>query len=129
MKLDIESTKKIHQCISILFVFSIIIKTTYLFIKNKNDILTEFKNFNNGSSLSGTVASFFVILINLLSIPIIRKKFFEIFYYSHRLLSFIILILKSSAALPKSLKPSISISNCICLESFAILEAAWNNEA
>ena len=80
----------IHIFIAILCLISIIIKIIivclqynfdYLFIPYDDDI--------EGSPLAGTIASLSIIFTSIFALPIIRKRFFELFYISHKFLLFV----------------------------------------
>ena len=43
----------------------------------------------------GTIATLLFIICGLFAMPIIRKKYFELFYYSHRILSLLIILFSS----------------------------------
>lgn len=77
----------IHKLISVLCFISVLVKFITIIVLYKYTYL-----YRNISSIFGTVCSLSIFLTCILSIPIIRKKFYELFYYSHRFLLFITII-------------------------------------
>lgn len=85
-----------HRFMSILCLISTIIKFIAVLIFYKPIFLIQLLNpATGGSPLAGTLSTFAIILCSLLGLPVIRKKFFELFYYSHRILSLLSIIFGS----------------------------------
>jgi len=77
----------IHKLISVLCLISVFVKVITIIVLYKFTYL-----YRNISSIFGTVCSLSIFLTCILSMPIIRKKFYELFYYSHRFLYLITII-------------------------------------
>ena len=91
-----EKISYLHRILAVLCVISVIIKFVTVMILYEPVFLIKIINPSTGGSpLMGTIASLLFILCGFLSIPIIRKRYFEIFYYSHRILSLLIIIASS----------------------------------
>lgn len=90
LKLSYIKLINIHKLISILSLLSVITKILYIIIVYKHNYL-----YKNTSNIAGTISSLCILLTSLLSFPIIRKNIFELFYYSHRILSILIIITMS----------------------------------
>jgi len=83
----------VHKYIAILCVISAIIKTIFVLVHKNFSYLFILQNMQTGGSpLAGTISSLGLILITIFTIPIIKQKFYEIFYYSHKILFFIVLL-------------------------------------
>jgi predicted ferric reductase len=94
-KLSHINTRYLHKFMSILCIISVIIKfIVVLCYKDFNYLFIIQNEITGGSPLAGTIATFAFILLGILSISYIRNKFFEVFYYSHKIL-FIIIIISS----------------------------------
>ena len=76
-----------HIFIGFLTFISVIIKFIAVLVKYDFNFL-----FNIFNMLMGTLCTLFIILLSLLSIPIIRRKVFELFYYSHRIFAILIIV-------------------------------------
>jgi NAD(P)H-flavin reductase len=93
-KISPEKIIYTHIFIGFLFMFSVLIKLIACIIIYKSDIfmLTYYSDTN---PLMGLLSTICVIVISFISVPYIRKNFYEIFYYSHRILSFFIILFSS----------------------------------
>lgn len=95
-----ENIKHVHIYLSILCIISVIIKvTSILLFYEYSYLFYMFDEKSNISPLAGTLSSFSIILTTIFSMPVIRKKIFELFYYSHKILFLIIIILTSAHSL------------------------------
>jgi hypothetical protein len=93
LEFSYKNIKIIHIYISILCIISVIVKiVTVLFYHDIQYLFDIFDKKLNISPLSGTLSSFCIFLTSIFSIPIIRKKIFELFYYSHKILFIVIII-------------------------------------
>ncbi len=93
LEFSYKNIKIIHIYISILCIISVIVKiVTVLFWHDIQYLFDIFDKKLNVSPLSGTLSSFCIFLTTIFSIPIIRKKIFELFYYSHKILFIAIII-------------------------------------
>lgn len=90
LKVQYNNLIFIHKIIAILSLLSVIVKVVVVFIKYNFYYL--FSRFNN---IMGIISSLSILLTVLLSIPLIKKRIFELFYYSHRILSIITIITMS----------------------------------
>ena len=78
----------IHSYIAILCILSVIVKFIVVLIYYPPEFLIVLLNKHTGGSpLAGTLATFGFILSGLVGLPYIRTNFYEIFYYSHRILT------------------------------------------
>jgi NAD(P)H-flavin reductase len=93
-KLSPDKIINIHKSIAVLFTISVIIKFIVSFIFYSTNINFSLK-YSETNPLAGFLASLCVFLITIFSIFPIRNKFYEVFYYSHRLLSVLIIIFSS----------------------------------
>lgn len=87
LKIPYTKLISIHKLISVLCFISVLVKFITIIVLYKYTYL-----YRNISSIFGTVCSLSIFLTCILSIPIIRKKCYELFYYSHRFLLFITII-------------------------------------
>jgi NAD(P)H-flavin reductase len=86
----------IHKVLSCLCLLSVVIKFITVLVLYESSFLIMVKyTRSNGSPLMGTIATILFIICATLSMPIIRKNYFELFYYSHRILSISILLVGS----------------------------------
>ena len=77
----------IHKFISILTNIAVIVKiiaVIYIF-----DLSFLFSRLE---STMGSIASLLIFFMSIMALPIIRKKYFELFYYSHKILLFCITV-------------------------------------
>lgn len=82
----------LHKYMSILCIISVIIKfITVLLLYPSNFLILLLNNETGGSPLAGTISTFCYIILGIFAIPQIRKKCFEIFYFSHRILSIVLI--------------------------------------
>jgi len=81
-----------HRLIAILCILSVLIKFIAVLILYPTILIKLINPETGGSPLFGTLATITFFLCGILSIEIIRKKYFELFYYSHKVLSILILI-------------------------------------
>jgi len=79
-----------HKFVGVLTFISVVTKFIAVIVKYNFNFL--FERFN---MLMGTLSTLSVVIISLLSIPIIRRKIFELFYYSHRIFALLIIITMS----------------------------------
>ena len=94
-KLSHINIRYLHKFMSILCIISVIIKIiVVLCYKDFNYLFILQNETTGGSPLAGTIATFAFILMGVLSISHIRNNFFEVFYYSHKIL-FVIIIISS----------------------------------
>jgi NAD(P)H-flavin reductase len=93
-KISPEKLTVVHKTISILFVFSVIIKFITTLILYKTSINFSLK-YSDTNPIMGFIASLGVFLLTIFSLPKIRKDIFELFYYTHRFLSIFIIITSS----------------------------------
>jgi hypothetical protein len=77
----------IHKFISTLTLLSSIIKIITVVV-----LYSNYRLISTFSNKMGLVATSCIIVSSLIAIPFIRKNCFEIFYYSHRILSVLIII-------------------------------------
>jgi NAD(P)H-flavin reductase len=83
-----ERITYVHRFIATLCLISIIIKFITSLIFYDLFFLSRLINIKTGGSpLFGVISSLLFIILGLLSIIVIRKKMFEVFYYSHRILT------------------------------------------
>jgi NAD(P)H-flavin reductase len=88
-----EKINHIHRFVSTTCLLSVIIKfIAALIMYDINFLILLINPTTGGSPLFGILATIFFLLIGFLSIPFIRNKSFELFYYSHRILVFVIII-------------------------------------
>ena len=87
LKIPYTKLMNIHKLISVLCLFSVIVKIVTIIVLYKYTYL-----YKNISSIFGTICSLSIFFTCILSISIIRKKFYELFYYSHRILYLFIII-------------------------------------
>lgn len=86
----------IHKILSCLCLLSVVIKFITALLLYESSFLIMITDIRtNGSPLMGTIATALFIICGTLSIPVIRKNYFELFYYSHRILSISILLFSS----------------------------------
>jgi len=87
LKISYNKLINIHKLIAVLCLLSVIIKIiTILLLYNYTYL------YKNISNLSGTICSISIFLTVFFSIPYIRKNIFELFYYSHKILSILTII-------------------------------------
>ena len=85
-----------HRFMSVLCLISVIVKFIAVLIFFPPLFLIKLINPETGGSpIAGTLSTFAIIFCSFLGVPIIRKNFFEIFYYSHRILSLLSIIFGS----------------------------------
>ena len=83
----------IHRIISILCIISIVIKFVIILIYYPPSFLIVVKNnMTGGSPLAGTIATISAILISIFTIPLIKKRSYETFYFTHRILGLILVV-------------------------------------
>ena len=83
----------IHRIIATLCIISVFIKFIAVLILYPTSFLIKLINpATGGSPLFGTLATIMFFLCGIFSIKILRQKYFELFYYSHKLLSVLILV-------------------------------------
>lgn len=83
----------VHRFLSILCLISVVVKFIAVFLFYEPKFLIKVINpTTGGSPLFGTLSTISFILICIFAMPIIRQKKFEIFYYSHRILSICIML-------------------------------------
>ena len=87
LRIPYTKLMSIHKLISVLCLISVFVKFITIIILYKYTYL-----FRNISTIFGTVCSLSIFLTCILSMSIIRKKFYELFYYSHRFLFLITII-------------------------------------
>lgn len=85
----------IHRIMSILCIISVIIKFISIAIMYDPSFLFIVKYRTDCSPLMGTIASILFFICGSLSVNIIRRNYFELFYYSHRILSVSIILFSS----------------------------------
>ena len=85
----------IHKIIGVSFLISVIIKFIAVICLLNAKYLVRWSDDIGGNPLMGTIATICVILTSILSIPIIRNKMFELFFYSHKILAALIIITSS----------------------------------
>ena len=89
--------KYIHMFIAILSLISIIIKIIIVCLQyNFNYLFIPYDDDIEGSPLAGTIASLSIIFTSILALPIIRKRFFELFYISHKFLLLVTIVAAST---------------------------------
>ena len=71
----------IHKMISILTNIAVLVKLITVIIYLESSFL-----FCNLKATMGTIATILIWIMSILASPIIREKFFELFYYSHKIL-------------------------------------------
>ena len=85
-----------HRFMSVLCLISVIVKFITVLIFFPPLFLFQLLNPETGGSpIAGTLSTFAIIFCSFLGFPIIRKRFFEVFYYSHRILSLLSIIFGS----------------------------------
>jgi NAD(P)H-flavin reductase len=83
----------LHKIISIFCLISVIIKFIVVLIYFPPSFLIKVINDQTGGSpLAGTYSTFSIILCCILGLPFIRKNYFEVFFYSHKILSTLAII-------------------------------------
>jgi hypothetical protein len=83
----------LHKYMAILCLISVLIKFIVVIIYNGFPFLIIPISYTTGGSpLMGTISTLSILLSGLLSIPYIRNKCFELFYYSHRILAIITIL-------------------------------------
>ena len=88
-----EKISYVHRILSILCIISVIIKFVVALIFYEPMFLFKIINpTTGGSPLMGTIATLLFITCGILAMPIIRKKYFELFYYSHRIISLLVIV-------------------------------------
>jgi len=85
----------LHRILSILCIVSVIIKFISVTIMYDPSFLFLVKYRTGGSPLMGTIASILFLFCGIFSLNTIRKNWFELFYYSHRILSVSIVLFSS----------------------------------
>lgn len=86
----------IHIILSILCIISVIIKfITVIIFYEPLFIIKIINPSTGGSPLMGTIATALFIVCGIFAMPVIKKKKFELFYYSHRILSLSIILFSS----------------------------------
>ena len=81
-----------HGYIALLCIIAVIVKFITVLIYFQPSFLIVILNTKTGGSpLAGTLATFAMIMTGLISVPIIRKNWYELFYYTHRTLVIIAL--------------------------------------
>ena len=93
-KIPSEKIIYTHIFIAFLFLISVLIKLITCIIIYKSNIFIS-TYYSDTNPLAGLLSSICVIIISLISLPYIRKNFYEAFYYSHRFLSFFIILFSS----------------------------------
>lgn len=84
LKVQYNNLIFIHKFVAILSFLSVLVKIIVVII-NYN----FFYLFNKFNNIMGTISSISIFLTIIFSIPIIKKRIFELFYYSHRILTII----------------------------------------
>ena len=88
-KISYDRIIHIHKFIAILCLISIIVKLIAVLVYfNFIFLFIPYNESTGGSPLGGTLSSLAMLLIAFLSIPYIRRNFFEVFYFSHRILCY-----------------------------------------
>lgn len=83
----------LHKILSILCFISVLVKFVVVLIYFPPVFLITLVNQTTGGSpLAGTYATFAIFLCSLLANPYIRKNHFEVFFYSHKILSALAII-------------------------------------
>lgn len=85
----------LHRVLSILCIISVIIKFISVAMMYEPSFLFLVIYKTGGSPLMGTIASILFLFCGIFSLNAIRKNCFELFYYSHRILSVSIIIFSS----------------------------------
>ena len=95
IKCSYKNCLLIHKLLVILLLISVIIKFAMILVYFKYTFLFEFINIDTGGSpLMGTIATMSMLLTGLFSQKIIREKYFEVFYYFHKI--FVLITFTSS---------------------------------
>ena len=76
-----------HKYIAFLTLISVLIKTIVIFVMYHYTLF-----YKNLSTISGTISTLSILLINILSIKPIRTNIFELFYFSHKFLCVMIIL-------------------------------------
>ena len=87
LKLSYSKLMVIHRLISVLCLLSVLTKIITIVVLYNYTYL-----YKDTSSIFGIACSLSIFLICIFSMPIIRKSFFELFYYSHRILCLLTII-------------------------------------
>jgi hypothetical protein len=87
LKLSYAKLITVHKYIACLSLISVLIKTITIFSLYNYRLFYE-----NASTISATVSSLSILLTTILSIKPIRDNIFELFYYSHKILSILTII-------------------------------------
>ena len=91
-KLPQENIIHIHKFNAVLCVISVIVKLVVVLVyKDFRFLFLPLSPITLGSPLGGTISSLGIIFTSLVAIPIIRRKIFEVFFYSHRFLVAVII--------------------------------------
>ncbi len=88
----------IHKYISLLCLTSIMIKIIVVLIYTNYDFVYLFAFFdykNGGSPFFGTITSISISILSTIALPFFRKKYHEIYLFTHRFLSISIIITSS----------------------------------
>ena len=86
-KISYDRIVNIHKFIAILCLISVIVKLIAVVIYINFPFLFIVYNADTaGSPLAGTLSSLAMLLSSILAVPVIRKNFFEVFYFSHKFL-------------------------------------------
>jgi hypothetical protein len=93
LKISQKRVNETHTNLAILALISILIKFLYVIILFPN--IMSLYRLGNSNPFMGTLSSIFNFVIFGLSILYIRKKIYELFYYSHRILSILVIIFTS----------------------------------
>lgn len=89
-----EKIIHIHRMLSVLCIFSVFIKFISVLILYKPSLLIE-TEYGDVNPLFGTISTFLFFIIGSFSVPLVREKYFELFYYTHRFISALIMIIVS----------------------------------
>lgn len=87
LKLSYNKLITIHKYIACLSLLSVLTKIIVIISMYKYTLF-----YNNLSNISGTISSLSILLTSILSIKPIRNNIFELFYYSHKILSILTII-------------------------------------
>lgn len=93
LNLSYDKLISMHKLMAILCVISVIIKITFVLLQYDINFILVYKIEGlDGSPLMGTISSLSIFVTLFLAVPILRRNFYEVFYYTHKLLCLITVV-------------------------------------
>jgi predicted ferric reductase len=87
LKISYYKLISFHKYIAVLTLLSVLVKSIVIFFMYGYNLFYE-----NSSTISATISSLSILLTTILSTQPIRKYIFELFYYSHKILSIVTIV-------------------------------------